>query len=71
MSTPQWPVPYQERKFRSYPTRDTSIDFSEFGKEISDFQAMELKNDLRRTESGAKLVENIEENCDIDSTIYS
>jgi len=67
VSTPQWPVPYYERKFRSYPVRETHIDYSEHGKQISDFNAITNKENLQKTQSGRDIVAHIEDNVQLDS----
>lgn len=60
VSTPQWPVPYYVRKFRTTPVKTVNDpDFYFFGVEISDMNAIETRDMLARTPSGRVVLENV------------
>ena len=68
VSTPEYPVPYYQRQFRAYPSKDTSsVDFSEMGKSISEFEVLETKLELSKTQRGRDIVAHVEDYIEMDS----
>ena len=70
VSTPTWPVPYQNRQFRAFPTRYEENQFILTGNEIGLAFWLKTKNSLERTEEGRKVVEGLE-NLPIKSYIIA
>ena len=69
VSTPQWPVPYYERKFRSYAVRETHIDYSDHGKPISEFHAYHNKERLQNNQKGREFITYVEDNVQLESKL--
>ena len=68
VSTPEYPVPYYQRQFRAYPAKETTaVDFSEMGKSISEFEALETKRELSKTQKGRDIVAHVEDHIEMDS----
>lgn len=72
VSTPEWPVPYYQRLYRSYPVRDnTQQDLSSVGAKFGDLMVWHAKEDFSRTQEGREIVTHVEDNLELDGKIFS
>ena len=69
VSTPEWPVPYYNRKFRAYPSQDVSVDYTSHGAEICEGVAYTAKELLNQTQAGRDVVSYVEDNVQLDGTL--
>lgn len=70
MSTPQWPAPYYQRMFRSYPVRqEQSVQLDGVGAPFCQMTIYEAKRVLSSTPYGAQMVSHVEDNIELDSYV--
>ena len=68
VSTPEWPAPYYQRRWRSYPVRDTNKnDLSAVLKPFDETIAYEAKREISKTLDGRNTIAHIENNIALDS----
>lgn len=68
VSTPEWPVPYYQRLYRSYPVRDTTQpDLSAVGAQFDDSLVWFAKKEYSKTQEGRDVVTHVEDHIELDS----
>lgn len=70
VASPEWPAPYYQRMFRSYPTRlQNAPDLSGAGAPYCQMTIYEAKRHIASTQSGAVVVDHVENNFELDSYV--
>ena len=68
VSTPEWPAPYYQRKWRSYPVRDTNKDdLSGVLKPFDEITTYHAKREIGKTIQGRDTIAHIENHIALDS----
>jgi hypothetical protein len=70
VASPEWPAPYYQRLFRSYPTRlQNTYDLGGAGAPYCQYTIYEAKRHIASTKSGASTIQNIEDGFKLDSYV--